>query len=247
MVNPKLAFIAAALALTAAPALAQVDPQAACDRCAAPQTQTRWVSEADHADYTSTSRRVQQTYTARTERFTRTAYSESYLSWPGKDGRDEAAEGPESRPGPGAQEGPACPPVNPGERVISCRYRPFAPPAPQADNAPMMGVLYADGGVGPDFIPSGGGGGGGITIIGGGSGSGSGSGSASSSSSAFASASVNASISLDARFGFSGHRRGGYGGGGSPGCGCTTTGSGGMSGWGGQSMGHGGSHGHGRR
>jgi len=179
MIDPKLAMIAAALALSAAPALAQDDP-GACDRCERPRTDAAY---AEPASRFQSERRV---YVTRSETVTRASYSEGFLSWPGKDSGGGA-------PGVDAQYGPQsmpCPPVRPGERVISCRYAPFAQ---QADIAPMGGVLYADGGVGPEYIASGGGGGG-TTIIEGGA-----SASSSSSASASAAASANVSVFIDER------------------------------------------------
>jgi hypothetical protein len=176
MVDPKLAMIATALALSAAPALAQDDP-GACDRCAAPHGDLPPAVYAQPPRFQSDGR----VYVTRSETVTRASYSEGYLSWPGKD-----TDG--GVPGFAPQYGPQsipCPPVRPGERVISCRYVPIAQ---QADIAPMGGVLYADGGVGPEYI-AGGGGGGGTTIIEGGA-------SASSSSSASASASAIASANV---------------------------------------------------
>jgi len=210
MVDAKLVMIATAVALYAAPALAQDDPRGACDRCAAPQVQY-----------------YRQTYSARSETVSRVSYSEGYLTWPGKDGGEMAGPqgpGPQYGPdgyGPG---GPPCPPVRPGERVISCRYLPFAQ---QADIAPSGGVLYAEGGVGPEYIP--GGGGGGTTIIEGGS-------NASSNSSSSASASASASITINENNNQRPYKKGGggYWGGGSMGGGGSWP-SGSMSGGGGGS------------
>ena len=181
MVDPKLAMIAAALALSAAPALAQDDPGAACDHCAVSQTDLPPAADAAPASRFESERRV---YVTRSESVTRASYSEGYLSWPGK---DSGGEGARFEPQYDHQSMP-CPPVRPGERVVSCRYVPFAQ---QADIAPMGGVLYADGGVGPEYI-SGGGGGGGATIIEGGANA-----SASSSASASAVASANVSVLIN--------------------------------------------------
>jgi len=181
MVDPKFALIAAGLALYAIPALAQDDPQAACDHCDVQQADLPPASYREPAPRIQSERRV---YVARTEQVTRTSYSEGYLSWPGKESGGEAA-------GFGPQYGPdqmQCPPVRPGERVISCRYVPLAQQGGEANIAQGGGVIYADGGVGPEYI-AGGGGGGGTTIIEGGN--------ASASSSASASASASASVSIN--------------------------------------------------
>jgi hypothetical protein len=179
MVDPKLALIAASLALYAVPAFAQDDAQLACDRCAAPQA-----------------RYQRETYVVRSEAVTRVSYSQGYLNWPGKDDGAMAGPrgpGPEYGPDADGPGGPQCPPVRPGERVISCRFVPLARREEQADIAPAGGVLFADGGVGPEFIPSGGGGGG-STIV-----EASANSSSSASASASASASINESIVINER------------------------------------------------
>lgn len=238
MVGSKAAWLATAVTLCAAPSFAQD----ACDGCA-PRPQSDWsadsgraigadrrvVYEQSHADRASYDER----YVERSRTVTRVAYSDGYLTWAGKDAGGGYVDGDAYDQGPRGRM-PDCPPVKPGEHVISCRYVPLRRPAPpqEADIAPAGGVLYAEGGVGPDYI-AGGGGGGGTTIIEGGS--------SSSFASASASASVNASIIIKEREG--GHQpphKGGGGswggGGGSMGGGSWGGGSGGGSWGGGGSM-----------
>ena len=188
MVDSRAMLFAAAMAAYAAPALAH---DGDCEGCAAPQAWPPAVS-AEPAPYAPPLRPEvryeRRSEVVREESVTRVSYAEGYLNWPGKDaGGPGPQDGPGYGPGPYDRAQPPCPPVRPGERVLSCKFVPFAQRAPQAEEAPISSVLYAEGGVGPDYIPEGGGGGGGTTIIEGGSGN--------SSSSAYASASASANVS----------------------------------------------------
>ena len=178
MVDSRAMLFAAAMAVYAAPALAH---DGDCEGCTAPA----WppAVSAEPAPYAPV-HYERRTEVVREESVTRVSYDGGYLTWAGK---DAGGPGPQDGPGPFDRAQPPCPPVRPGERVLSCKFVPFAQRQPQAEEAPVSSVLYAEGGVGPDYIPEGGGGGGGTTIIEGGS--------SNSSSSAFASASASANIS----------------------------------------------------
>ena len=89
-----------------------------------------------------------------------------YLSWSGKvEEQDQERDGyadrnESSRAYSTRHVGPQCPSVKTGERVLDCRYIPFAPPEAQGE---VLSSLYIDGGVGPTVIGGGGGGGGGAS------------------------------------------------------------------------------------
>lgn len=96
---------------------------------------------------------------AEARRAERVETSYRFLSWSGKvEERDGYAYSESSDRDSDRRSGPRCPSVQTGERVLDCRYIPFAEPEPQGA---VLSSLYIDGGVGPNVIGGGGGGGGG--------------------------------------------------------------------------------------
>ncbi|HUO23185.1 MAG TPA: hypothetical protein VMU59_11770 [Caulobacteraceae bacterium] len=173
----------------------------------------------------------------------RPAPATRYLTWGGKVEQRQYSSESYAYTSGGYEYPRACPVAASGERVLSCQYVPFAPPAPPPEAEAPGGDLFVDGGVGPSVIAGGGGGGGGpsngqetigtsanggyfsfvgMRASGSGSGSGSGYGSGSGSgnansssfSSATSSSSVSANISSSITIGGGFFIHGGGGGGG---------------------------------